>query len=137
MRHLSRLMWSEALSVLDRADRLHRLFVRPSASRLPAWEPPVDILETADVVHVQIALPGVTTASIAVTRETGAIAITAHRPFPRAADSGASGVRIHALEIPYGRFERRVPLPPQAATLIEKRFEDGCLTLLFSRKDRL
>ena len=42
-------MWSEAFAMLARAERLHREIFRPigSASRLPAWEPPVDILETA------------------------------------------------------------------------------------------
>jgi HSP20 family molecular chaperone IbpA len=130
-------MWGEALSLLDRADRLHRMFARPAASRVAAWEPPVDVVETADVVLVQIALPGVEPASISLTLETAAIAVSAERRFPLGRDTCAGGVRIHAIEIPYGRFERRLPLPPQAATLVERRFENGCLTLLFSRKDRL
>ena len=41
-------MWSEACEMLARAERMHRELFRPSApqARLPAWEPPVDILET-------------------------------------------------------------------------------------------
>ena len=137
MRHLSQLMWGEALSLLDRADRLQRMFARPAASRVAAWEPPVDVVETTDVVLVQIALPGVDPASISVTLEPAALAVCAERRFPLAGHTCAGGVRIHAIEIPYGRFERRVPLPPQASALVERRFEDGCLSLLFSRKDRL
>ena len=41
-------MWSEAFALLERAERLHREVFRPvgSTARAPAWEPPVDILET-------------------------------------------------------------------------------------------
>ena len=47
---LSRLMWGDALSLLDRADRLHRQFFRPAAARVPTWEPPIDVVETPDAV---------------------------------------------------------------------------------------
>ena len=54
-------MWSEACEMLARAERLHREFFRPagSAAQLPAWEPPVDVLETEREVLVLVALPGV------------------------------------------------------------------------------
>ena len=47
--------------MLARAERLHRQFFRPAGSvtRLPTWEPPVDILETEYAVLVLVALPGV------------------------------------------------------------------------------
>jgi hypothetical protein len=34
-------MWDEALSLLDRAERLHRQFFTHATH---AWEPPVDVL---------------------------------------------------------------------------------------------
>lgn len=132
-RDLSRLMWGEALSLLDQADRLHRQFCRPAAARLPTWEPPVDVIETADAVRVEVALPGAAAESVVVALEPGAIAISARRPFPLAAPDGPGGVRIHALEIPYGRFERRIRLPAQALTLATRTFENGCLTLTFEK----
>ena len=54
-------MWSEACEMLTRAERLHHEFFRParSASGLPTWEPPVDVLETEREVLVLMALPGV------------------------------------------------------------------------------
>jgi HSP20 family molecular chaperone IbpA len=54
-------MWSEACEMLARAERLHRQLFRPigSIAQLPAWEPPVDILETDSEVLVLVALPGV------------------------------------------------------------------------------
>lgn len=134
-RDLSRLMWSEALSLLEQADRLHRQFIRPAASQAPAWEPPVDIVETVDAVWVHVALPGVAVDSVGVQLESSAITICAHRPFPVSSSTGQQVARIHALEIPYGRFERRIGLPTQALTLSGRKLQDGCLTLTFSKKE--
>ena len=134
-RDLSRLMWSEALSLLEQADRLQRQFIRPAAAQAPVWEPSVDIVETADSVWVHVALPGTAADSIAVKLEPGAITISAHRPFPIGASESQCAARIHALEIPYGRFERRIDLPTQALTLSGRKLQDGCLTLIFSKKE--
>lgn len=134
-RDLSRLMWSEALSLLDQADRLHRQFCRPVAARLPAWEPPVDMIETADELRVHVALPGATPDSIMVGLEPGVLTVTAQRPFAATAARGAGAARIHALEIPYGRFERRIGLPARPLTLAGKSLENGCLTLIFHKEE--
>jgi HSP20 family protein len=134
-RDLTRLMWSEALSLLEQADRLHRQFIRPAAAEAPAWEPPVDIVETADEVRVHVALPGAAADSVAVKLEPGEITISAHRPFPLRTSESERTARIHALEIPYGRFERRIGLPTQALTLAGRKLQDGCLTLIFSKKE--
>jgi HSP20 family molecular chaperone IbpA len=127
-------MWSEALALLDQADRLHRQFVRPAAARAPAWEPPVDVIETMDGVRVWVALPGADPESIVVSLQPGAITVSAHRVFPLAAER-ERGARIRVLEIPYGRFERRIGLPTQALALTGKQWRDGCLTLVFGRKE--
>src|SRR5207245_10558114 len=59
-RDFSSRMWTEALSLLEQADRLHRQFLRAAGAEQPhAWEPPVDVIETSDEVRVQLALPGV------------------------------------------------------------------------------
>ena len=134
-RDFSRLMWSEALSLLEQADRLHRQFFRPAAAEAPAWEPPVDIVETADALWVHVALPGAAADSVAVKLEPGAVSISAHRPFPLGSAENECGARIHALEIPYGRFERRIGLPTQALALTGRRAQDGGLTLIFSKKE--
>ena len=133
-RDLSNLMWGEALSLLEQADRLHRQFCRPAAALAPAWEPPVDVIETADAVLVHVALPGAVADSVLIELEPGAIAISARRLFPL--DSSANQLaRVHALEIPYGRFERRIGLPMQTLTLTGRKLQDGCLTLTFSKKE--
>ena len=63
-------MWSEAIEMLDRAERLHREMFRPvrAASRVATWEPPVDVMETESAVIVLVALPGVEPGRINVSR---------------------------------------------------------------------
>lgn len=129
-------MWSEALSMLDRAERLQRQFFTQVA---PAWEPPVDIVETGDAVHVHIALPGVPADSITLAFDAGGFTVSALRAFPFRESCGEPGAHIHRVEIPYGRFERRVGLPlddPYSPLeLARKSLADGVLTLTFTRKE--
>ena len=125
-------MWSEALSVLDRAERLQRQF---SHQVMDAWEPPVDVVESRGELRVHIALPGVSPDSIAIGLEPGGITVSALRAFP-CRDAGA---QIHRIEIPYGRFARRVALPLAEPSgelrLAGKTLEDGVLTLLLRKKE--
>ena len=55
-------MWAEALDMMDKAERMHRQFFQPGTpaqGRRPTWQPPVDLIETADEYLVVVALPGV------------------------------------------------------------------------------
>ena len=129
-------MWTEALSLLEQADRLHRQFLRAAGAEQPhAWEPAVDVIETGDEVRVQIALPGVSADAIRVAVEPGGVTVSALRDFPCRED----GAYLHRIEIPYGRFERRLELPledPHAALeLARKTLADGVLTLIFRKKE--
>ena len=119
-------MWSEALSMLDRAERLQRQFFHHAPA---AWEPPVDIIESADHVEVHVALPGVAADTVMIGVDPGGLTLSASRAFPCRGDSS-----IHRIEIPYGRFERRIGLP--LGELAEKKLADGVLTLVFKKKER-
>jgi HSP20 family molecular chaperone IbpA len=120
-------MWGEALDMLERADRLHRQFFQLSTAReaSPSWEPPVDIFETTDRFVIVIALPGVAPDALAIDVEPGALLVRGQRRMPAVAPN----CRIHRLELPYGRFERRIELPPGPLQLVERHLVDGCLTL--------
>jgi HSP20 family protein len=124
-------MWHEALSMLDRADRLHRQFFTHAVH---AWEPPVDVIESGEGIRMQIALPGVAADSITIGLEPGGVTVSALRPF----GCGQAGTHIHRIEIPYGRFERQIGLPladpRDPLELSGKAFADGVLTLTFTRK---
>jgi HSP20 family molecular chaperone IbpA len=120
-------MWAEACELLERAERLHRQFFVPQRSkgRQPAWQPPVDLLETESELWICVALPGVAKEQLEVLVEAGVLIVSGVRPLPGA----AKGARIHRLEIPYGRFERRIELPPGRFDVVQRDLIDGCLTL--------
>jgi HSP20 family protein len=129
-------MWGEALSLLEQADRLHRQFFRVAgAESAHTWEPPVDVVETGALLTVHVALPGVTPDSITIVLEPGAVVVSALRAFP----CRESGAHIHRIEIPYGRFERRLALPLHdpymPIELVAKELSDGLLTLTFRKKE--
>ena len=125
-------MWSEALSVLDRADRLHRQFFTHAVN---AWEPPVDVVEAGDEIRLQIAVPGVPADSITIALDPGGVTVSALRAF----SCREEGAHIHRIEIPYGRFERHIQLPLEdpylPLELVKKELANGVLTLTFRKKE--
>lgn len=120
-------MWAEACEVLDRAEKLHRQFFRPvtAEARQPVWEAPIDIFETARDLWIVVALPGVVPDSVSVRVEAGTLVVSGERLLPAV----LRRARIHRLEIPHGRFERRAELPPGRFVLDGTQLTDGCLTL--------
>lgn len=121
-------MWNEALSMLDRADRLHRQFFTQAA---PGWEPPVDVVEAGGELLVQVALPDVPADSITLLLDRDGIVVSAERPFPCRGEAS----RIHRIEIPYGRFERRIAIDLGSLELARRSLAHGVLTLAFRRKE--
>jgi HSP20 family protein len=121
-------MWGDALSLLEQAERLHRQFFRASSVGAQCWEPPIDVVESEDAVIVYVALPGVPAKAILVSFEPGGITVSGVRAFP-----ATRAARIHRIEIPYGRFERRIPLSLHALQPAAQELADGCLVLTFSK----
>jgi len=118
-------MWSEACEMLARAERLHRQLFQPSSLREPAWEPPADVLETEREVLVIVALPGVNIDAVEVAVEDGAVAVVGVRTAPAVLRDAV----IHRLELPHGRFARRVPLPAGRYRNLRRSAADGCLVV--------
>ncbi len=120
-------MWAEALELLDQAERMHRAHFRPGPARPRAacWEPPIDLFEAEGEVWIQVALPGVRAEQLEVSVADGVLVIAGERPLPLPQGAGT----IHRLEIPHGRFERRLGLPPGRYELGRRDLIDGCLTL--------
>ena len=127
-RDLSTWMWGDALSMLEQAERLHRQFSRISVPDPRCWEPPVDVVETAETIIVHVALPGVPADGIAVGFDPGGITVSGVRRFP-----ATRAARIHRVEIPYGRFERRIPLPLHTLEPTEPTLVDGCLVITLNK----
>jgi HSP20 family protein len=125
-------MWVEACEVLDRAERLQRQFLRylgPGADAA-VWEPPVDIQESADGLILLFALPGVVPEEISLTIERTELTLSAMRPLKL---THADAV-IRRLEIPHGRFFRRIPLAGVPLKLASTRYEHGCLEVRLTRE---
>ncbi|MGB7076357.1 MAG: Hsp20/alpha crystallin family protein [Xanthobacteraceae bacterium] len=120
-------MWSEACEMLARAERLHRELFRPASSqaRMPAWEPPVDILETETEVLALVALPGVDADSAQAVIEDGDLVIAGTRVLPEQLRTAV----IHRLELPQGRFYRRLRLPAGRYSDVRRSAVAGCLVI--------
>lgn len=124
-------MWQEACAMLERAERLQREFFHLSteAQGGPIWQPPVDIVESEDELLIIVALPGVRPHDVEVRIEDGELVIGAMRSLPTAGRGGL----IRRLEIPHGRFERRIRVGGEALRLVGREMADGCLHLLFHK----
>jgi HSP20 family molecular chaperone IbpA len=124
-------MWAEAVQMLQEADRLNRQFFQVGAHQLscPAWEPPLDVFETREGLVLQFALPGVRGDQLEVGIEGSVLSVRGTRRHPGEMRDAA----IRRLEIPYGRFERRVSLPAGRYQLVRNELADGCLVIALNR----
>jgi HSP20 family protein len=116
-------MWSEACDTLARAERLHRQFFQPRRSG--AWEPPVDILETEREVLLFFALPGVSIDKVEAAIDGLDLVVAGTRTLPPELRTAV----IHRIELPQGRFERRVRLPTGRYRDVRRSAADGCLVI--------
>jgi len=125
-------MWSQACAMLARADKLQQAFFQPLplGPHAPRWEPPVDVLETTAELLVFAALPGVRAESVAVAAIGGELTLAGVRDFPIELQSAT----IHRLEIPQGRFERRLRLPPGQYGVVRYEVGNGCLLIAIEKK---
>ena len=100
-----RWMWSEACEMLARAERMHRQFFQPVRSL--SGQPAWE--PPADVLE----------------SERDVLVVVA---LPGSAV-------IHRLELPQGRFERRLALPGGRYSDIRRKFSDGCLLVLLTKSE--
>jgi HSP20 family protein len=122
------LMWTRACEMIDRAEQLHRQFIRPAAAPVHdlSWEPPVDITATNSEILITVALPGVERDAVQVTVDDDGVSVVGLRPpvIP-------PGSTVHRLEIPYGKFQRRITFPAGRLRLGQSELANGCLVLKF------
>ena len=120
-------MWEEALQALERAERQQRRFYGLAGRRaqLPVWEPPADVFESDTEVLVLVALPGVDPEAVSVQVTAAGLLVSAERILPHVLES----MHVRRLEIPYGRFERRIELAGGRYAVAERRMREGCLSV--------
>lgn len=128
-------IWQRASDLLQQVERIRRNFLqiaaatqyRASRSRIPAWEPPVNVIETDENLWVISAVPGVAADRMNVLLEGRQLLITGERPLPRCCRDG----ELKVWEIPLGRFERRVSLAEvkDSLTVGDVSLQDGLLII--------
>jgi len=119
-------MWAEAVSALARVDRLHLDFFRPDPK---GWEPPVDVVETQGELVIMAALPGVRVDEVEIVVRDDSLAIVGVRRLP----AFLQRARVLRMELPYGRFERGVAIPPGRYELTQRDLADGLLVVVLRR----
>ena len=128
-------VWQRASDLLQQVERIHRNFLqiaagthyRLSHGRSPAWEPPVNVVETDVSLWVISAIPGVTADRMKVRLEGRELVIAGERPLPKCCNEG----ELKIWEIPLGRFERRLTLIEgrNSLSLGEVSLQDGLLII--------
>lgn len=101
----------------------------PSA---PAWQPEIDLYETADSYVVEADLPGVRAEEVSIHVEKHAIIISGTRHSARVEES-AQGIRLERRK---GSFFRRFALEHAVDPgRVERTIQEGTLTLRLSKQN--
>jgi HSP20 family molecular chaperone IbpA len=89
------------------------------------------MLESERDVLVVVALPGVKPDEVEVAIDGGDLVVAGTRTLPAELASAV----IHRLELPQGRFERRLALPGGRYSDVRRTFADGCLLVLLTKSE--
>jgi HSP20 family molecular chaperone IbpA len=125
-------MWTEACTLIERAERLHRQFFQPSpaGAQQAGWEPPLDIFETEHELWIVAALPGVEPHDLQISLKADELVVAGLRRLPAI----ARGAAIHRMELPHGRFERRIRLSTAGLQVGRSELVGGCLFLSLTKQ---
>jgi HSP20 family molecular chaperone IbpA len=110
---------------------MHREFFRPGRTGMlaPFWEPPADVIETERAVLVLIALPGVDPERVEAAIDGDDLVVAGSRVLPAELRTAV----IHRLELPQGRFERRIPLPAGRYSAVRRAMSHGCIVITLEK----
>lgn len=127
-------MWSDAIALMEQAERLHRRFFRLLASpaHAPTWEPPVNVFRSPGELSIVVALPGVEAEHVGIDILEDGIEISAHAAAPAPPHPGC----VERLEVPYGLMRRRINLPAGRYVMTERYLNHGCLYLRLTEVSR-
>lgn len=96
------------------------------------WRPAIDVFETEKAVVVRVELGGVRSQDVKVTVDGDVLRIQGVRRVP----SSEAVVRLHRLEIAFGRFERTIRIViPFERDRVNASLEDGFLTVTLPKRE--
>ena len=123
------------LAHFRRAGKRPTIIFSHHAAPAPIWTPALDMYETDDAIVVLFDLAGVQADQTEVHAEPHTLSIRGVRRERYASDGKDERRSYHALEIPYGRFERTVTLPPGVDTAsAHASYRDGLLEVTLPKR---
>ncbi|MGQ9920423.1 MAG: Hsp20/alpha crystallin family protein [Desulfobacca sp.] len=98
----------------------------PATAAAPKFQPAADIYETPQALVIRMEVAGLSTADISLTLHRQELVVEGRRRFP----ANDPVRRFHRLEIDYGSFARRFPLPKTIDdSQVEAEYQNGILTI--------
>ncbi|MFN8485638.1 MAG: Hsp20/alpha crystallin family protein [Anaerolineae bacterium] len=96
-----------------------------------AWQPALDVCETADAYLIKVDVPGVRESDLRLDFADNVLKLVGERRRPYEANS----TRMHRIEREYGAFERRVRLPEDIDPgAVEATLEHGVLSIRIGKR---
>lgn len=97
------------------------------------WRPALDVFETEKSVVVRVELGGVRSQDVKVTIDGDTLRIQGSRHAPK---TSQDIVRLHRMEVAFGRFERTVRIAiPFDRERVHAHLEDGFLTVELPKRE--
>lgn len=120
------------LAHFHRAGKRPTILFSHSAQPSPGWAPAMDVYETPAALFILLDLAGIDARQTEVHAEPHLLIVRGVRRAPSRPEEQRS---YHALEIPYGRFERSVRLPAGLDTSEAKAsYRDGLLEITLPKR---
>jgi hypothetical protein len=121
-------MWAEACALIERAERLQRQFFRPSLAGAitPYGSHPSTFTRPSGSSAPSPRFPVSSSAILRFRSRGDVLLIAGTRRFPTLSGDAV----IHRLEIPHGRFERRIRISASRLRIDRSELLNGCLFLI-------
>ena len=123
------------LAHFNRAGKRHTILFTQHNQPTPVWTPAVDMYETDDSIVVLLDVAGVDADQTEVEAEPHRLVVRGNRRERHTPVAPNEQRSYHALEIPYGRFERTLNLPPGLDTgAAQASYRDGLLEITLPKR---
>ncbi|MBV8716957.1 MAG: Hsp20/alpha crystallin family protein [Chloroflexi bacterium] len=123
------------LAHFHRAGKRPTILFNQLAQPSPVWTPAMDMYETEDALVIVLDLAGVDADRTEVHAEPHLLVVRGVRRERRSTGRAEAQRSYHALEIPYGRFERAVRLPPGLDTAEARAsYHEGLLEITLPKR---
>lgn len=123
------------LAHFHRAGKRPTILFTPPVQPSPAWTPAMDMYETPDALVILLDLAGVEADQTEVNAEPYLLVVRGIRRERHSSEHQDDPRSYLALEIPYGKFERNVRLPPGLDTsAAQANYRGGLLEITLPKR---